>query len=188
MYAYNTCRPDIGYSICCLKNFSTCPSELHFNFLKDVAIYLKQTRHWGIRYHRQAPTKYTGLDPDCFKDEPLPLPDGFQVFPDHPAGPNNIYFVDAVYANDLRKRRSNTGYAIMLAGGAIAWRSKIQSTTALSSTKAEFYAVVSATKVCLFLPRVLNCLGQHPTGPNLIYEDNKACINVIDACHPTDRT
>ena len=76
----------------------------------------------------------------------------------------------------------------MLAGGAIAWRSKTQSTTALSSTKAELYAVVSAAKVCLFLRHVLNCLGQSPTGPTLIYEDNKACINVVNAHHPTDRT
>ena len=125
-------------------------SKLHFNFLKGVAIYLKQTRHWGIRYYRQAPTKHTGLDPGCFKDEPLPLPDGFLVFPDHPAGPYPICFVDTAYANDLRKRRSTTDYAIMLASGAIAWCSKTQSTTAINSTKAEFYAAVSAAEVCLF--------------------------------------
>ena len=76
----------------------------------------------------------------------------------------------------------------MLAGGAIAWRSKTQSTTALSSTETEFCATVSAAKVCLFLRHVLNCLGQPPTGPTLIYEDNEACINVINARHPTERT
>ena len=76
----------------------------------------------------------------------------------------------------------------MLAGGAIAWRSKTQSTTALSSTEAEFYAAVSAAKVCLFFRHVLNCLGQSPTGPMLIYEDNEASINVVNAYHPTDRT
>ena len=101
---------------------------------------------------------HTGLDPGCFKDEPLPLPDGYPVFPDHPAGPNPICLVDAAYANDLRKRRSTTGYAVMLAGGAIAWRSKTQSTTALSSTVVEFYAAVFAAKVCLFLCHVLDCL------------------------------
>ena len=84
MYAYVTCRPDIGYSICCLSKFSTCPSELHYNFLKGVAIYLKRTKHWGIRYHRQAPTKHASLDPGCFQDEPLPLPDGYPVFPRSP--------------------------------------------------------------------------------------------------------
>ena len=76
----------------------------------------------------------------------------------------------------------------MLAGGAIAWRSKTQSTTALSSTEAEFYAAVSAAKVCLFLRHILTCLQQPPSGPTLIYEDNEACINVVNARHPTDRT
>ena len=76
----------------------------------------------------------------------------------------------------------------MLASGAIAWRSKTQSTTALSSTKAEFYAAVSAAKVCLFLRHILTCLQQSPSGPTLIYEDNKACINVVNARHPTGYT
>ena len=73
---------------------------------------------WGIRYHCQAPTNHTGFDPRYLKNEPLPLPDGYTFFPDHPAGPNPIYFVDAAYANN--QRRSTTGYDIMLAGGAIA--------------------------------------------------------------------
>ena len=82
-------------------------------------------RHWGIWYHHQDPTKHTGLDPGCFKDKPLLLPDGFPNFLNHPAGPNPICFVDAAYANDLCKRRSTTGYAIMLAGGAITWRLRL---------------------------------------------------------------
>ena len=73
-------------------------------------------------------------------------------------------------------------------GGAIAYRSKTQSVTALSSTEAEFYAAVSAAKACLFLRHVLHCLKLPPTGPTNIYEDNEACINVINARHPTERT
>ena len=134
------------------------------------------------------PTSHTGFDPGCFKDEPLSLPDGYLVFPDHPAGPNSICFVDTAYVNNLPKRRSTTGYAIVLTDGAIAWPSKTQSTTALSSTEAEFYAAVSAAKFCLFLRHVLNCLGKCPTGPTLIYEDNEACINVVNTRHPTDCT
>ena len=76
----------------------------------------------------------------------------------------------------------------MLASGAISQRSKTQSTTALSSTETEFYAAISAAKVCLFLCHVLNYLGQSLTGPTLIYEDNVACTNVVNARHPTDRT
>ena len=188
MYAYVTCRPDIGYSICCRSKFSTCLSELHYNFLEGVAISLKRTKHLGILYYWQAPTKHAGLDPGCLNNEPLPLPDGYPVFPDHPAGPDPICFVDAAYVNDLHKRRSTTGYANMLAGGAIAWRSKTQSTTAFSSTNTEFYAAVAAAKVCFFLRHILTCLQQPLSGSTLIYKDNEACINVVNACHPTDCT
>ena len=161
---------------------------MHFYFLKGDVIHLKRTKHWVICYPCHAPTNHTGLDPRCFKDEPLPLPDGYPVLPDHLAGRNPICVVDAAYTNDLRKRPSTTSYAIMLAGGAIAWHSKTQSTTALSSTKAKLYAAVSVAKVCLFLCHVLNYLGRSPTGPTLTYKDNKACINVVNACHPTDCT
>ena len=188
MYAYVTCCSDIVCSICCLSKSSTCPSELHFNFLKGLVIYLKRTKHWGIRYYCQAPTQHTGLDPGCFKDEPLLLPDSYSIFQDHPTGPNPICFVDAAYANDLRKHRSTTGYAIMLAGGAIDWCSKTQSTTAVSSTETKSYTAGSAGKVSFFLHHVFNCLKQLPTGHTLIYEDNKACINVVNARYPTDLT
>ena len=43
MYIYVTCCPDIGYSICCLIKFSTCPSEFYFDVLKNATIYLKCT-------------------------------------------------------------------------------------------------------------------------------------------------
>lgn len=161
---------------------------MHFNFLKDVAIYLKQTKHWGICYHQQLPTKHTGLTPGCFKDLSLPLPDNFPSFPDQPTGPNPVCLVDAAYANYLRKQQSTTGYAVILAGGAITWSSKTQSTTALSSIKAEFYAALLLKSVSLFAMSLNNCLGQPPTGPTIIYQDNEACINVINARHPTDHT
>ena len=52
MYAYVTCRPDIGYAVITLSKFSTCPSDYHFAMLKKVVRYLRQTRKWGIIYHK----------------------------------------------------------------------------------------------------------------------------------------
>ena len=37
MYAYVTCRPDIGYAITLLSKFGSCPSEYHYSCLKNVA-------------------------------------------------------------------------------------------------------------------------------------------------------
>ena len=71
---------------------------------------------------------------------------------------------------------------------AIAYRSKTQSVTALSSTEAEFFAAVSASKDILYLWSVLSDLHHPMTTPTPLYEDNKACIKVIKSRHPTERT
>ena len=63
------------------------------------------------------------------------------------------------YANDLRNRRSTTGYAFLLAGGAISFRCKTQSITATSSTEAEFLAAVTAAKQARYLRAILKELG-----------------------------
>ena len=43
MYAYMTCRCDIGYAVTTLSKFSTSPSEFHYKLLKTVTKYLKAT-------------------------------------------------------------------------------------------------------------------------------------------------
>ena len=40
MYAYVTCRPDIGYAITLLSKFSSSPSKYHYACLKSKAKYL----------------------------------------------------------------------------------------------------------------------------------------------------
>ena len=120
-------------------------------------------------------------------DQPQPLPDNFPSFPE--LDPTELsVFVDAAYANDPRKRRSTTGFAIILAGGAVVYRSKTQSVTALSSTEAEFFAAIATAKLVKYMCSLLQELQMPPTKPTIIYEDNEACIKVINARHPTDRT
>ena len=50
MYAYVTCRPDIGYHVTTLSKFSTAPAAIHFTMLKNVAQYLCWTGSWGLIY------------------------------------------------------------------------------------------------------------------------------------------
>ena len=52
MYAYVTCRPDIGYAITTMSKFSTKPSKYHYELLKRIAKYLRETKEWGIKYTR----------------------------------------------------------------------------------------------------------------------------------------
>ena len=60
-------------------------------------------------------------------------------------------FVDAVYANDLRKSRSTTGVVFTFCGGAIVYKLKTQTITASSSTEAEFIAAHTAGKITRYL-------------------------------------
>ena len=154
LYAYVTCRPDIGYAVVTLSKFSICPHQVHYSMLKKVAKYLRQTKHWSIIYRRSKsdstlpPSTHKKLNQD---------PD----LPSFPAFESNTLtcVVDAAHGNDLRNRRSTTGYAFLLAGGAISYRSKTQSITATSSTEAEFLAAVTAAKHAKYLRAIMKELG-----------------------------
>ena len=187
MYAYVTCRPDIGYAITLLSKFGSCPSEYHYSCLKNVARYLRSTKHWGIRYSRS----HISNDPELICAEDDGIPANKEDLPDYPEDitqPKLVCFVDAAYANDLAKRRSTTGYAFTYSGGAIVYRSKTQSITALSSTKAEFIAAVTAAKTARFLRSILTELGFPQTEPTPIYEDNQPTIDIVASRKPTERT
>jgi len=99
LYAYVTCRPDIGYATITLSKFSTCPHDHHFAMLKKVAKYLRDTKDWGIIYHRSQPD--TSLPPSNFIRSTMDteLPDFPTVDTQEP-----VAFLDAAHANDLRNR------------------------------------------------------------------------------------
>jgi len=63
-----------------------------------------------------------------------------------------------------------------LACGAVAWGSKKQSTTALSTTEAEYIALVLAIKESIWIPRFLKELGHHADNSNILYGDNPGSI------------
>jgi len=53
-------------------------------------------------------------------------------------------------------RKSVSGWAIMLAGAMIAWSSKRQPVTAISSTESEFYIVSQFALDCVYLRQTLS--------------------------------
>lgn len=55
-------------------------------------------------------------------------------------------YSDSDWAGNVDKRRSCTGYVFQLSNGAISCSSRRQSTVALSSTDAEYMALLSATQ------------------------------------------
>lgn len=184
LYAYVTCRPDIGYSIITLSKFATCPDEVHYTMLKNVAKYLRRTKHWGIHFFRAQRNP---------KLPPCPLPSAsvdftLPSFPDLAPGIQLTCFLDAAHANELRQRRSTTGFAFMMSGGCISYKCKTQTTTATSSTEAEFYAAVSAAKQARYLRSILSELGFAQSQPTPLYCDNQSAIKMINARIPTERS
>ena len=101
--------------------------------------------------------------------------------------PANLEFVDVAHANNLCHRRSTTGYAFLLNFDVISYCSKTQSTTAKSTTEAEFHAALTAAKDAKFLCAVLLEIGYLQNGPTLLYEDNMPAINMINNRIPTER-
>ena len=99
-----------------------------------------------------------------------------------------IAFFDAAHGNDLRNRRSTTGYAFVLSGGVISYRCKTQSITATSSAEAEFLAAVLTAKQAKCLRSILKELGFEQSGPTTLYCDNQSAINMVNARVPTERS
>ena len=52
IYAYVTCRPDIGYAIALLAKYSNNPAEIYFEAVKDVYRYLRRTKDDGTIFWR----------------------------------------------------------------------------------------------------------------------------------------
>ena len=70
-----------------------------------------------------------------------------------------VGYVDSDYAGDLDDKRSTMGYVFTLTGGPICWRSMIKPTIAMSTTEAEYMAVVEAAKEALWLTGLVRELG-----------------------------
>ena len=85
-------------------------------------------------------------------------------------------YSDADWAGDTDDRKSTSGYMFLIAGGPVSWKSKKQSTVALSTAEAEYVALSTATQECMWMQKLLSELGNPPDGPTTILEDNQSSI------------
>ena len=65
MYAYVTCRPDIGYAITIIYKFSTKPAAKHYELLRGIGKYLRLTKDWSNKFERT--TENPTLDESRFQ-------------------------------------------------------------------------------------------------------------------------
>lgn len=99
-----------------------------------------------------------------------------------------VGFCDADWAGDIDDRRSTTGYLFTLQDGAISWCTRRQRTVALSSTEAEYMAMVAAMQESIWLQRLQRELIQCPQEPMILYCDNKSAILIAQNNSFSNRT
>jgi hypothetical protein len=87
-------------------------------------------------------------------------------------------YADASYAADVGTRKSTTGWVLMLAGAAVAWKSKLQPIVATSTTEAEYVALCFAALECVALRALLEFVGCPQAQPTIFYEDNTAALQL----------
>jgi transposase InsO family protein len=159
MYPMLGTRPDLAYAVGALGRHAATPGEEHERALDRVFRYLQATKDWCLVYQRGTP-------------------DG-QIL----SG-----FVDADWANERSDRSSTSGYVYKLAGGAISWSSKKQSSIALSSAEAEYIAGAHAAKEAIWLRRLLTELRLLDYDPTIIHMDSQSAMAIAKNPQFHDRT
>ena len=89
-----------------------------------------------------------------------------------------ITYTDSAYGDCKDTGRSTSGYVTMMAGGAIGWHSKLQTSVALSTTEAEYVAAVEAGKEIAWMRNILDEFGYTATGGSTLKMDNQSAITV----------
>jgi len=153
---------DIAHAAHCLAKYSSAPTEEHWKAAKHVLRYLKGTASDGITY--------TKLDAS------------------HPHANRLLGYCDSDWAACQDTRKSVGAFVLFLNGGPISWRSKQQTSIALSTCEAEFMAASKASTEVIWLRRILAGLGCAQQKPTPLYEDNRAALLLADNPVHKERT
>jgi hypothetical protein len=154
MYAMLGTRPDIAFAVTCLSQFCSNPGMTHWQAVKRLLRYLQGSLDTRLTY--SGPVGELSCIP--------------------PIGSTLVGYCDADWASDLNDRRSISGYVFLLAGGAVSWQSKKQTTVALSSVEAEYMAMTQAGKEALWWRTFFEQLAQPITQPVTVHADNQGAI------------
>jgi hypothetical protein len=98
-----------------------------------------------------------------------------------PTPGNDLHaYVDASHADDRDTRRSRCGYLVYFDHSPITWKTVLQKRLALSTAEAEYRAATILTKELVWLRRLLKELDFPQTEPTTFFEDNAACVKMIE--------
>lgn len=160
MYLATNSRPDIAVGTSILARHVSDPKQADWNEVKRIFRYLIHTKDKRLR---------------------LGTPEENHTY-------QLIGYADADWGGDVSDRKSNTGFYFKYLGAPISWTSRKQTMVTLSSTEAEYIALVEATQESLWITRILKDLNQELIGPAIIYEDNQSCIKLLQNDRSSPRT
>jgi hypothetical protein len=153
-------RPDIAFAVGRLTRHMTTASVSDWNDAVRVLKYLACSANQGIVYMRDG-GDLMGYSHDVQSVGDL------------------LGYSDSDYAGDHSNRKSTSGVVFMLNGGPVVWKSKQQSTVALSTCEAEYVASNSAGREGIWLARLLKELDRPLSGPVKIMCDNKGALALL---------
>ena len=160
MYISSTCRPDVAHSVHRLARMMSRPNKKVWACSLRTLVYLLGCADQGITYGGDRP-------------ESLRLSAVHKPF-ESPDGGGLAALSDA----NWEVGPSVSGYLVMLANAAVAWCSKKQPSTSLSSTEAETFAAAAATSETLWARGLLAELGAPQAGPTVLWVDNSGAVAV----------
>ena len=88
-------------------------------------------------------------------------------------------YADAAFGNELAKR-SRYGHAVYLSSCLVCWLTKATTAVCLSTAEAEYIAATECAKDVLWLRNFLIELGFPMSRPSSLYEDNQACVAMVN--------
>lgn len=158
MYIMLGTRPDLSFSISYFSQFQNCYTSEHWKYLKHTLKYLNKTKNYGLKFTKS----------NCQKI-------------------NFSAYVDSDFANDIKDRKSISGFLIKFNNNIIEWKTRKQNVVALSSAESEYLALSSCVSECLFLGQMCSEILNCNIFPISIFEDNQSCIKMASTME-TKRT
>ncbi|XP_047139125.1 uncharacterized protein LOC124815029 [Hydra vulgaris] len=143
-----TCtRPDLSYVITKLSQHLSKPNSGDWIMIKHVIRYIKHTLNYCLAFR---------------KTDELKL----------------YAFCDADWASSLENRHSISGYCFSLCtdGPVVSWKSKKQSSVALSTCEAEYMSISAACQETSYLAKLLRELLEVKIEPVTLRNDNQGAI------------
>ena len=151
LYVSNNSRPDISAAVSILSRKITNPNQSDWTEVKRMIKYLKGTKNLKLY---------------LFNPKKLSTFSGYS---------------DADWGNNSNERKSTSGCIVTINGAPIAWFSRKQNCTALSSTEAEMIALVECCKEITYLNKVSLDFNFIPEHTPTFYEDNQSVLKLLES-------